>query len=93
MSSNAHSSIYEVEECDDLVTMKMNPKQLRISHMLYCHLNDILRVYINSISLKTVPHEYVIQMTQWYQHDNTVSYIIKRALDNEVTFNKSSLHR
>jgi len=61
--------------------------------MLCYHLNDVLRAYINSISLKTVAHEYVIQMTQWYQHDNTVSFITNRALDNEVTFNKSSLHR
>ena len=82
-----------MEECDDLVTMKMTPRQLRISHILCCHLNDILRAYINNISLKTVPHEYVIQMTQWYHYENTVSFIINRALDNEVTFNISSLHR
>jgi hypothetical protein len=56
MPSNAHSSIYEVEECDGLVTIKMIPKQLRISHMLCSHLNDILGAYINSISLKTVTH-------------------------------------
>ena len=93
MPSNANSSIYEVEECDGLVTIKMIPKQLRISHMLCYHLNDILRAYINSIYLKTVPHEYVIQMIQWYQHDNTVSFIINRALDNEITFNVGSLYR
>jgi hypothetical protein len=64
-SSNAHSSIYEMEECDGLVTMKMVPKQLGILHVLCYHLNYILRAYINGIYLKTVPHEYVIQMTQW----------------------------
>jgi hypothetical protein len=78
-----------VEECDGLVTKKMIPEQLRISHMLCYHPNDILRAYINSISLKTVPHVYVIQMTQWYQHDNIVTFIINRALDNVVTFNKN----
>jgi hypothetical protein len=93
MLSNAHSSIYEVEECDGLVTKKIIPKQLRISHILCFHQNDILRTYINSISLKTVPREYVIHMRQWYQHANTVSFIINRAFDNEVTFNRCSLHR
>jgi len=93
MLSNAHSSICEVEECDGLVTKNIIPKQLRISHNLCFHRNDILRTYINSISLKTVPHEYVIQMTRWYQHENTVSFIINRALDNEVTFNIRNLHR
>jgi len=73
--------------------MEMIPKKLRISHILCYHLHDILRAYINSISVTTVPHEYVIQMTQWYQHENAVSFIINRALDNEVTFNISSLHR
>jgi len=93
LKSNTHSSIYEVEECDGLLTMKMIPKQLRISHMLCCHLYDILRAYINSISRKTVPHEHGIQMTQWYQHDNTVSFIINRAFDNEVVYLKKNLHR
>jgi len=46
MPFNAHSSIHEVGECDGLVTMKMIPKKLRISHILCYHLHDISRAYI-----------------------------------------------